>query len=275
MPYLVAGLYVVLTALLLAACATPGENFGRRATSLGFTQIRLKGDGFNHVAYVSPTLEHSDLLHVYVEHDGTPWFDVTHVAQDPTPRRPFALELMARDTGPRLLLGRPCYFEATMDPPCGPLLWTHRRYSPEVIASMVAALNDFLSFHPFRRVALIGYSGGGSLAWLMAARVPQAATVITVAANLDTEAWTRLHGYSALVGSVNPALSDPLPATIAQLHYIGGRDTNVPPSIADSFARRHPHARVVVRPDFDHVCCWIERWPTLLGELEPIQDSRR
>ena len=139
---------LALMAAALAACATPAEHFERRGAELGFASISLQGDGFQHLAYVAGMQEDSDTLHVYVEHDGTPWTDFTHVADDPTPRTPFALELMAQDSGPRLLLGRPCYHEPAKDSGCGPLLWTHRRYSPEVVTSMVAALRSFLSRAP-------------------------------------------------------------------------------------------------------------------------------
>src|SRR6202171_365024 len=224
--------WIILIAALLAACATPAERFGRRAIALGFASVDLQGAGFDHVAYAAGLLERSDSLHVYVEHDGTPWLDLTRPAADPTPRMPFALELMAQDAGPRLFLGRPCYFAPKVEPNsvCAPLLWTHQRYSPEVVASMVAALRRFLALHPFRRVVLIGYSGGGTLAWLMAAQVPETAAIVTVAANLDTDGWTRIHGYSPLTGSLNPALMPPLPPTIGQLHYVGRRDRHVPPS---------------------------------------------
>ena len=239
---------------------------------MGFASIGLQGTEFHHLAYVAGALESSDSLHVYVEHDGTPWLDLTRPAADPTPRMPLALELMAQDTGPRLFLGRPCYFvtveESKSNSICTPLLWTHQRYSSQVIASMVAALRRFLTLHPFRRVVLIGYSGGGTLAWLMAAQVPEAAAIVTVAANLDTDGWTRIHDYSPLAGSLNPALMPPLPPTISQLHYVGGRDRNVPPSVVQSFARRHPGARVIELADFDHECCWIERWPNLLEEVQ-------
>jgi hypothetical protein len=263
-----------LAAALLAACATPAERFERRATALGFDSVRLEGEGFRHLAYASDVQTRSDTLHVYVEHDGTPWMNLTHVSRDPTPRTPFGLELMARDGGPRLLLGRPCYFEQTTEQHCSPLMWTHQRYSPEVVSSMVAALRRFLKVNPFRRVVLIGYSGGGTLAWLMAAQVPETAAIVTVAANLDTDDWTRIHGYTPLAGSLNPALMPPLPPTIAQLHYVGGRDRNVPPSVVQSFARRHPGARVIELADFDHECCWIERWPKLLEELQSIVTSK-
>jgi hypothetical protein len=262
--------WIALIAALLVACATSAERFDRRANALGFASIGLQGAGFHHLAYVAGALERSNTLHVYVEHDGTPWLDLTHAAADPTPRAPLALELMAQDAGPRLFLGRPCYFASKEEPQpiCTPLLWTHLRYSPEVVASMVAALRRFLTLHPFRRVVLIGYSGGGTLAWLMASHVPETAEIVTVAANLDTDDWTRIHGYSPLAGSLNPALMPPLPATVGQLHYVGGRDRNVPPSVVQSFARRHPEARVIEVSDFDHQCCWVERWPKLLEELQ-------
>ena len=260
-----AGCWVAALAIALAACATPAERFEHRATTLGFAPISLRGEGFRHRAYTAGVQQGADTLHVYIEHDGTPWVDFRYVSEDPTPRTPFALELMARDTGPRMLLGRPCHGEPEDEPGCDPLVWTHRRYSPEVVASMVAALRGFLAQHPYRRVVLVGYSGGGTLAWLMARRVPEAAGVVTVAANLDIDLWTSLHQYSPLAGSLNPTLLPALAPSIAQTHYAGGRDRNVPPAVVESFRRGHPEARVVIIADFDHECCWIERWPELVA----------
>jgi pimeloyl-ACP methyl ester carboxylesterase len=256
-----------LTLGALGACATPAQRFDDRAAALGFSPIALQGDGFVHRGYSAGLNERSDVLHVYIEHDGTPWTDNRFVADDPTPRTPFALELMGRDTGPRLLLGRPCYFEREVA--CDPMLWTHRRYSPEVVASMVAALRGFLAQHAYRQVLLIGYSGGGTIAWLMASRSPDiigVIGVITVAANLDTDAWTKTHGYSAMAGSLNPSLLPQLATATVQVNYFGGRDQNVPPSVVRSFALRHPEAKAIEIPEFDHVCCWIERWPRLLQD---------
>jgi alpha/beta hydrolase family protein len=251
---------------LLAACATPSERFARDAAEQGFARTTLGGDGFRHVVYYAGLEARGQTLHVYVEHDGSPWLERTLVAADPTPRTPFALELMARDRGPRLLLGRPCYFEMRTETGCSPLLWTERRYAPEVVSSMAAALRAFLAAHPFPHVVLIGYSGGGTLAWLVASRVPQASAVVTIAANLDIDAWTTLHAYTRLAGSLNPALQPPLASAVREIHFVGGRDDNVPPSIAASFHARHPAARVVDVPEFDHRCCWIARWPRLLDD---------
>ena len=260
-----ARLAAALAVLALAACATPGERYDRRASALGFAAMGLQGAGFPHRAYAAGVGQRPATLHVYVEHDGTPWVRPDRVSADPTPRTPFALELMAKDSGARLLLGRPCHFDPHPDPPCDPRVWTHERYSPAVVDSMVAALRSFLSAHPHERVVLVGYSGGGTLAWLIAARVPEATGVVTIAANLDVDAWTRIHGYSALAGSLDPALAPALAPGIDQRHYVGGHDTNVPPSVVRSFARRHPEARVIEIAEFDHECCWIERWPALLA----------
>jgi pimeloyl-ACP methyl ester carboxylesterase len=257
-----AGRLIALAAVAaLAACATPAERFERRASALGFTPILLHGDGFDHHSYAAQAGAAGTTLHVYIEHDGTPWASVDGVAADPTPRTPYALELMAKDSGPRLLLGRPCYFQAQTRPPCSPLAWTHRRYSSEVVASMVAALRRYLSEHSFRHVVLVGYSGGGTLAWLIAARMNETIGLVTIAANLDIDDWARLHGYSPLAGSLNPAAALPLSPAIAERHYVGGRDANVPPSVVRAFARRHPRASVIEIAEFDHTCCWLERWP--------------
>lgn len=257
---------VIASLALLAACATPAERFHERAAALGFERIALRGDGARHVSYVADAGTPSKTLRVYIEHDGTPWLDRTRVADDPTPRTPMALEFMALDRGPRLLLGRPCYFGSQSDEGCTAIAWTHRRYAPEVIASMVAALRAFLAVHPFRQVELVGYSGGGTIAWLMAAQLSETVRVVTVAANLDSDLWARIHDFSPLAGSLNPALAPPLRSEVRQVHYVGGRDRNVPPTVVASFLQRHPEASMRMLAEFDHDCCWIARWPELFPE---------
>ena len=249
----------------LAGCATPVERIDRRATDLGLRSAVIRGEAFDHRSYFVDVDSREATLRVYIEHDGTPWTGVGRIADDPTPRTPYALEMMGRDRGARLLLGRPCYFGRADDDGCTPLVWTHDRYSEPVVASMAAALRRFLAAHEIRRVVLVGYSGGGTLAWLVAARVPETIGVVTIAANLDIDEWARIHDFSPLAGSLNPALEAPLRSSIDQLHLVGGRDTNVPPEVVWSFARRHTGARVLEFARFDHRCCWIDIWPQPLA----------
>lgn len=248
----------------VVACATPTARVEVEATALGLRAITLAGTGFRHAAWYSPGAIASETLHVYIDHDGSPWIGRSRVAADPTPRSPLALRLMARDANASLYLGRPCYFASNSDRACGPLLWTHHRYSESVVDSMAEALESFRSSADFRGVVLIGYSGGGTLARLVAERLPSTRAVVTLAANLDTDRWTELHGYSALAGSLNPAAQPALGEAVREVHYVGREDRNVPPQIARSYAVHHRSARIIELPGFDHRCCWLSAWPALL-----------
>src|SRR5690606_13173615 len=105
-------------------------------------------------------------------------------------------------------------------------------------------------------------SGGGTLATLLAAHLP-AIAVVSIAANLDVAAWTRLHGYLPLDGSLDPARQPPLQG-VAQVILTGGRDTQVPASSVAEYLRRNPQAAVRAHAGFDHRCCWVEQWQQIL-----------
>ena len=90
---------------------------------------------------------------------------------------------------------------------------------------------------------------------------------MTVAGNLDTAAWTALHRVEPLSGSLNPADYWQHLQETPQLHWVGGNDPVIPTAISEAYRSRFPAA---VRPEvhriaeFDHVCCWVERWPELV-----------
>lgn len=224
----------------------------------------IGGEGFRHVIFQT-VREPGRTLHVYIDGDGRPWSGSRPTA-DPTPRNPLVLRLMALDPAPSIYLGRPCYHGLASTPPCVTALWTAERYSSAVVASMAAALHRVLQQREVDRLVWFGYSGGGSLAVLLAPQFTETTDLVTVAANLDIDAWADLHGYSRLVGSLNPARQAPVPTRIRQRHYVGGNDRVVP---KDVVARGpiDPNALVVI-PPYDHTCCWETIWPTVLAEVE-------
>jgi hypothetical protein len=259
-------------AILLGTCTMPHERIEMEAARLGFDKQVVRGDGFDHVVYqrAGELDRSSGRLHVYLEGDGTPWRTRTEASQDPTPRNPLTLRLMAQDDAPALYLGRPCYFGLARSSGCHPGLWTHRRYGPKVVDSMAAALSRLLAPIPETELWLIGYSGGGTLAMLLAERFPQTSAIITVAGNLDVGRWTDHHKYTPLVGSLDPARRPPLRG-VKQVHFVGGRDSTVPPKITRAFVgRQGVNVFLIEYAEFDHRCCWESVWPILLDRSDSI-----
>lgn len=259
--------------MLISGCASPTERIDRTAAESGFTRHNVSGNRFDHLVMTRNLdgLAAGGRLHVYIEGDGSAWIANRWIAQDPTPLHPVALDLMRIDPGPVLYLGRPCYFQLQRN--CIPALWAADRYSETVVEAMAEALNAFLDTADLTgSIALIGYSGGGTLAMLLASRIAAVDALITVASNLDVDRWTKYHGYSALTGSLNPATQAPLPERIKQVHLLGGMDKNVPPKIVEDALDRQLHATLLRYPDYSHDCCWPEVWPEVLGKLSRGDD---
>ncbi len=261
---------LALLVCLCSGCATPSRKFAITADRFGLRQDAIQGEPFFHRLFVNLAAQQhgtNNVLHVYIDGDGTPWENGRWPANDPTSRNPLILKLLRDDRAPAILLGRPCYHGFNTGNACRPKFWTSHRYSPQVVTSMSAALQHWLNEHPFRQVALIGFSGGGTLSVLMARDTAAVDTVVTIAANLDTAAWTSKHGYRPLTGSLNPMKMPPLPAKIRQLHYVGLLDRNIPAESVKKFSTRQHNAAFVAFPEFGHLCCWETIWSRILAEL--------
>lgn len=168
------------------------------------------------------------------------------------------------DVAPALYLGRPCYHGLANDKGCTPLVWTHERYGSAVVESLLAALERRVGRE--RPLVLIGHSGGGALALLLAVRLQNACGVVTLAGNLDLAGWTELHGYAPLRGSLDPLAARPLPASQFQLHYAGSEDRQIPATlIARAALTLGGTARVL--PAVGHTEGWLQVWPSLLAEI--------
>lgn len=261
----------MLLVCALTACATPAARFDAAATSLAFTRETVPGKGFSHAVFLKPG-QPRHTLHIYLDGDGSPWLDGRWIAHDPTPTDPLTLQLMKVDPSPAVYIGRPCY-HGLISAACTKALWTNARYSETVVASMTSAIAHLRARYDASDLVLIGYSGGGTLAMLIADRLPTVRAVVTLAANLDVDSWTELHGYLPLPGSMNPALAAPLHPDIVQLHYAGELDKNVPPGLVSTAVAKQANSSVTVIPGFDHRCCWLEIWPDILDRLHHMRVS--
>jgi pimeloyl-ACP methyl ester carboxylesterase len=256
----------LVLALFLAGCASNATRIETLAGTLGLSRSVLEAGGFRSLLYMRSSGGSPDTpLAIFIEGDGVPWRGGMQPSLDPTTGNPLALKLLGQTPAPAAYLSRPCYQEMT-GPGCTPEQWTMQRYSDEVVSSMTAAVRTAAARANARKVVLVGYSGGGVLAVLIAERLDNVAAVITVGADLDIDAWAQHHGYLPLTGSLNPALSTgahPWPET----HLYGARDAVVPPATTAAYFARFPHAQRKVMDDYDHVCCWVEHWPALWQEI--------
>lgn len=265
---------LLLTAIiLLQGCAYSTHSAREIASSAGFNRQVVSSGVFDHVVFSNQafsSIENARLsqsvLHIYIEGDGTPWRDGIRIAENPTPKNPLALKLMAKDSQPAIYLGRPCYFGLHQSAGCHSRLWTGGRYSEEVIHSMSVVLEQTIAEYSDSAVILIGHSGGAAIAALLAQRNPDITALVTVSGNLDTDLWTSTRGFLPLSDSLNPTAAN-YSKELIQIHLIGEIDTIVPPSVIYSFTDIHG-GQVWRYSDFDHACCWEKEWPTILSQIE-------
>lgn len=262
------------TIKIIAVCMTityggcsPTQRIAAMAETYGYSPLTLRGNGFTLTGYEnhSPQAD-SSTLHIYIEGDGLPWITPYMTSNDPTPRNPLMLRLMALDISPSIYLGRPCYNGHANDIGCDVSLWTDRRYSDLVVKTMSSALQNYLGTHHFKKLVFIGHSGGGTLALLLAERFEHTDLAVTIAGNLDTMEWTRIHGFTPLHGSINPATQRKM-RPFKELHFLGAEDTTLPLSIFEPIARKRLKSSIIIIRNADHACCWESIWSTALASL--------
>jgi len=248
------------------------SNAEQLAGSYGWKQETIHSERFDIVAFLPKKVIQNPQLTIYFEGDGLAWVNRTTPSSDPTPVHPIGL-LMAlkHQTDNVAYLARPCQFTGRGSAiGCDSAYWTSKRFSEEVIKASGVAIDKLKQKFGATELQFIGYSGGGAVAALLAARRTDVARLVTVAGNLDHKLWASKHRISPLIGSLNPPdywyqLKD-----IPQIHFIGQYDEVVMPEVAAAYRARFPKSikpKTIMVPKFDHSCCWVEQWPNLLPPL--------
>ncbi len=256
---------VTVMMLMVSGCLSPASRFHHHAQKQGLERW-LDGPL---VTYRRGRLVDGQPVHIYLDGDGTPALRRGRIVMDPTSRDRLILALIDADPSTSVLVGRPCYYGSDA-PGCDPALWTTARYSREVVEQLTAGINAILRCCPRSTVVVIGYSGGGTLAMLAAPAIERLDALVTIAANLDTEAWVARHGYAPLSGSLNPAREPPLPPTIKQFHFFGAKDDNVPAALARPIIARQDNANIEVVPNVGHRCGWPEFWAGSIARINRL-----
>ncbi|SNS92080.1 MULTISPECIES: alpha/beta hydrolase [unclassified Azospirillum] len=147
-------------------------------------------------------------------------------------------------------------------PECRAAVWTDGRFSPAVLAALDQVITLAAAESGGKRLILVGYSGGGTAAALIAARRVDVDGLVTVAAPLDLKAWTSHHNISSLTASIDPATAVAALRGLRQLHVAGTEDATVPANFVVDFARR-VGAPALVLQGLDHNGQWSKQWPEI------------
>ncbi|RYZ86387.1 MAG: alpha/beta fold hydrolase [Moraxellaceae bacterium] len=237
--------YVIFVILVALASCTPATQMQRIcadcnqliiATALSPIRVWLRAGADKNSSFTLNNL--AQPIHVYIENDGAAYDTPTQIAANPSLRAGFlVLRLMQQDSTPSLYISRPCYGFAFNQMPaaCEPRYWSTARYSADVVQILSQALDETkrqLNIND-APIVLIGHSGGASLALLIAQGRTDVRAVVTLAGNLDTDAWVKLHGYAALDQSLNPQAQPLLPPDVKRWHFTGADDENIPPSLIE------------------------------------------
>lgn len=279
-PAMIAGAFVVLVGLL-SACASSPRLDPRGYVKQSAAQSRFAGHVVQTPTYALQTFFRGSeafappILYVYVEGDGRAWISRSRPSRDPTPLSPVAFELArihaaAKPDVDILYIARPCQYVVGDDRRnCGRQAWTHGRFSESVVDAIDRTINRFKTTRRYVELVLVGFSGGGTVATLLAARRNDVRRLVTVAGVLDHAAWTKHHGVSPLTTSLNPHDQFEKWRRIPRVHIFGEDDDVVPARLFDAQAKTasNPTSTVSIIPGADHGCCWEEVWPQLLARF--------
>jgi hypothetical protein len=234
------------------------------AVTAGFTEREITTPQFALRAFARSRSASPSTVRVFIEGDGFAFINRTTPSLNPTPTDPLALSLAAIDTSDAVVyLARPCQYQDA-DAPCNNRYWwTRGRLSDPVVASMSTAIDVLKRDLGAEQIELVGYSGGGALAVLLAAQRSDIRLLVTVAGLIDSARWLSHHKLSPMDIAENPAALIDRVSEIPQWHFIGADDQVIPPEIAllwASAAAIYPAIHVAEVPNTTHYCCWAELW---------------
>ena len=151
-------------------------------------------------------------------------------------------------------------------------MWDNDRYSIRIVTALNTAINKIKKISQSRRIHLVGFSGGGTLAALLAARRHDVFSLRTVSANLDSVRINKHFKIPVFTGSLNAIDIAKDISHIPQIHFIGEQDTIIPDYVTQSFVgkmSRNNCAKIISVKGAHHQRGWLERWKTLLNVKLP------
>lgn len=215
----------------------------------------------------------ADRLIIYLEGDGRSFDANGQLSNNPTPHQPLALELALLDCRSNVLyIARPGQYLSERK--CHPKYWSSHRFSQAVVDATNEVIDEFKSSISKKeiKIELIGFSGGGGLALLVAAHRKDVFRIITVAGDLNHVAMSAYHKALPLTDSLNPINFAQKLKDIPQHHFVGKKDKVVPSSIAKSYLAANQdfesHQVFIHSIEATHHKGWLQKWPELILSID-------
>lgn len=264
-----------IVSILLSGCAASLSSRDNLAADIAEDGAFVKAVYHAAPFYITSFAEkniHAYVGRMYIEGDGLAWLSKTQPSLNPTPIDPYALRLAEADDGAgvdRVYLARPCQYSGwdKASEPCPRKYWTTHRYADDVVAAYRDLVDRIKALRGWQAIEFVGYSGGATLALLIADGRDDVVAIRTVAGNLDIDAHSRHHNVDLMPYSQNPARRAAALAHYPQIHFIGGEDKIVPRNIAQSYAHQAGDSRCITLAEIGgvtHGKGWVEKWPSLL-----------
>lgn len=261
-------LILVVIVLTISGCMMPrsiadSDTLRRQAQSAGFQETPLLAGPFTIYTLSRATQTNAPAI-IYLEGDGRAYVH-KQLSKDPTPYYALALRLALLDPHPNVIyIARPCQFIMTAN--CDSKYWANERYGQTIVHSLDAALTQLEKRYQLSSLQLVGHSGGGALAVLLAARHKSITAITTVAGNLDLKAMAAYHKTPPLIGSEDPLHYAQQLRHLPQLHLSGSDDKIVPPKIAAGFVQlqNSPCSTQQILKGFTHEEGWLAIWPKIV-----------
>ena len=248
----------------MAACGPTTPEVWRslelQGAQAGFAPYFIPVGPFTLAAFLRDEQVKTSLLVVYLEGDGR--ISVSgRPSLDPSPHAAQGFFLARQDPAPQVLyLARIGQYQPQNTGERFQRYWLEQRLSDDAVSAASQAIDVMKYRVGARKVQLIGYSGGGGLAALIAARRDDVIGLVTIAGLLDHQWWTQKLDVLPLSGSLNPIDSASRLAALPQIHFYGTTDRIIFPELSarfvDCVASSHAQ-RVAV--DSDHWNRWTEQ----------------
>lgn len=257
--------------LLLAGCGGPDavertNLLNRHLLAQGFQPLEVVRAGNFHLAMWSRTTPGARQITVFFEGDGSAYWR-GRPSKDPTPRNPVGARLAAVDDGESVVyVGRPCQYVQRYDRGiCHPQVWTLDRFSEDVVVAHDAILDTLKARLGNREFRLVGFSGGGAVAALLALRRCDVRDVRAVASPLNVHGLMAYHKMRRLTGSLDP-YDDPALKKLPHILFLSSSDEVVSEAALSGYLaafRGVDTFKLVQISGLEHTGPWEKRWPEL------------